>query len=82
MQELLPVFLGCMTGAALCRLRARRWAIGPLACVLVGAVASLINGELDSSFAALFVSFDASLVWLGAAATTGLVWSWRRVRTS
>jgi hypothetical protein len=79
MGELLPVFLGCLIGIGAGFLRPRRRAVVPAACIAAGALASAVNGELDEALWGLFVSFDAALVWLGAAVTAGLVWSWRRL---
>jgi hypothetical protein len=39
--------------------------------VVVGGLASWVNGELESRWWAVFVSFDALVVWLGA--VTGFV---------
>ncbi len=82
MRELLPFLAGCVVGGAVTRLP--MWARAVtllLACLIAGALASAANGELASGYWAVFVSFDAILVWLGAAACTTTYWSWRRLRS-
>jgi len=67
MQEALPFLLGVVIGVVYTRLPPKaRW-VGPVACIVAGAGASAINGELNEALWALFVSLDALLVWLGAA---------------
>jgi hypothetical protein len=81
MREVLPFALGFVAGGAVARLRGRaRVVLLAVACLSLGALASAINGELTGRFWAVFVSFDALLVWLGAAVSTGLVWSYRQLR--
>jgi hypothetical protein len=69
MHELLPVLLGALFGtvaaAPLPGPRSARFVGG---CIAAGALASWINGELASSLAGLFVSFDALLAWCGGTA--------------
>jgi len=52
------------------------------ACVLAGAAASAINGELSQNGWLFFVSADALLVWLGAAVGFTMLGAVRRVRAS
>lgn len=70
MHELLPILLGALfgTAAAAAPLPGPRsaWFVG--GCIIAGALASWMNGELASSLAALFLSFDALLAWGGGAA--------------
>jgi hypothetical protein len=78
--ELLPFLIGCAIGIAFAGRSARALRFAPVACILGGAFASAMSGELNDAFWALFVSFDCALVWLGAAVTTALAWSPRRHR--
>ena len=81
LKELLPVTLGVLAGggaAALRSLRLRMAAL-PVGAVVGGATASAINGELADERWALFLTFDALLVWLCAFVTCGLVRSLRLV---
>lgn len=68
MQELLPLVGGLAIGAALTLVGLHwiRWVGFPVACLIVGALMSWLNGELTSAVWPLFVSFDAFLVWAGA----------------
>jgi hypothetical protein len=80
MKELIPICAGLVVGGLLAlvpspRLRA---ILLPVLAVVVGGLASWVNGELDSRWWAFFVSFDALLVWLGAVTAFALVG--RRVR--
>ena len=78
MGEFLPFLIGCGIALAFASPARRIRPAAPLACVLGGALASAVNGELAGPLWALFVSFDAALVWIGAAATTAILWSFRR----
>jgi hypothetical protein len=73
MKELLPIALGVLVGAGVTHAgvagRAKLLAF-VAGCLAAGALASWINGELESSVWALFVSFDALQAWLGAAVYT------------
>jgi hypothetical protein len=82
MKELVPFALGCLLGVGLARLPVKaRFVLLPVACVLAGAVASFVNGELASALWPAFVSIDALLVWAGAAlASASLVALQRRGR--
>jgi hypothetical protein len=82
MGEFLPLLLGCAVGVAFTGRSARTVRFAPLACVLTGALASALNGELGERFSSLFVSLDAGLVWLGAAVTATLLWSLQRRRAT
>jgi hypothetical protein len=77
MKELLPLVLGVIVGltAALVRPKLQLLCLASLA---MGALASAVNGELESGLAPLFVSFDALLVWAAAVLTLAGVWSHRR----
>jgi hypothetical protein len=69
MKELLPIALGILVGVGAThtgvagRARLLFFVVG---CLVAGALATWINGELASSVWALFVSFDALQAWLGA----------------
>ena len=82
MQEMLPWALGCVAGLLAVGFDRRKWPIGTVLCIVLGAAASVINGELRGPLWSLFVSFDAAQVWLGAVLSASLVWSWRRMRTT
>jgi hypothetical protein len=68
-KELLPFCAGIATGFGLAAVRSLRfrWLALPFTCVPIGALMSWINGELGSGLWPVFVSFDAILVWAGAA---------------
>ena len=78
MKELVPFCAGLVVGGGLAMIRSVRLrrVLLPVLAVVVGALASWVNGELGSRWWALFVSFDALLVWLGAVAAFALV-GWR-----
>ena len=81
MKELLPVTLGVLVGggaAVLPSLRLRLLVL-PAGALVGGAAASAVNGELADDRWALFLTFDALLVWLCAFVTCGLVRSLRIV---
>ena len=73
MQELVPFLLGAAIGVVYTRLPHKARPAGPLACIVVGALASAVNGELNEALWALFVSLDALLVWLGAAVAVAAI---------
>jgi hypothetical protein len=84
MQEALPVAFGLLISLGAMRLRgagSRLVATVP-ACVLAGAAASAINGELAREGWFVFVSFDSLLVWLGAAVGFTSFAAVRRMRAS
>lgn len=68
MKELIPLCAGLVVGGSLSSLRSAqlRAILLPVLSLVVGALASWLNGELGSRWWALFVSFDALLVWVGA----------------
>lgn len=74
MQELLPFSSGLAIGIvlSLTAMHRLRWFVFPVACVVVGALMSWVNGELTSAGWPLFVSFDAILVWAGASLVLAL----------
>ncbi|HEX6290158.1 MAG TPA: hypothetical protein VFZ66_13270 [Herpetosiphonaceae bacterium] len=78
MHELIPIVIGIVIGLGVYQIRSTRIRTAALVvlCLLGGALASFINGELALSLA--FVSFDALLVWAGALASTLLLALWRR----
>ena len=69
MHELLPVLLGALLGTAAAPLPGPRAARFVGGCMAAGALASWVNGELVSSFAGVFFSFDAFLAWCGGTLT-------------
>jgi hypothetical protein len=75
MKELVPLFAGLVAGGYLSVLRSTRLRtiLLPVVSVVLGALASWVNGELESRWWALFVSFDALVVWLGAVTAFVLV---------
>jgi hypothetical protein len=75
MKEFIPLCAGVLVGGSLAMLRSMRLraVLLPLLSVVVGALASWANGELLSEWWALFVSFDALLVWTGAMTTFALI---------
>ena len=75
MREVIPLFAGLLVGGGLALVRSMRLraVLFPVSCVAVGAAASWVNGELRSEWWALFVSFDAVLVWVGAVAAMAAV---------
>ena len=68
MKELLPIALGLVLGGAVTHTvrgpRKLPWLVA--GCLVLGALASWINGELESGLWSVFVSFDALQVWIGA----------------
>ena len=84
MQEALPVALGLLISIGSMRLSTRGSRLIAMvpACVLAGAAASAINGELSQNGWLFFVSADALLVWLGAAVGFTMLGAARRVRAS
>ena len=83
MKELIPFGAGLLLGGWLATVQSVRLRaiLLPVLCVVVGAAASWLNGELQSRWWALFVSVDAVLVWLGAVAMFALVTRWARTHT-
>ena len=84
MQELLPVAFGLLIGVGAMRMSTTSWKLATAApaCVLAGATASAINGELAQQWWLVFVSIDSLLVWLGAAFGMASLGTLRRIRIS
>lgn len=84
MQEWLPVMLGFAIGVGAMQLSRIRWRLAAMvaACIVAGATASAINGELPRSGWLVFVTMDALLVWLGAAAAVVTLVGVPRLRAS
>jgi hypothetical protein len=82
-KELIPFGAGLLVGGWLATVQSIRLRaiLLPVLCVVVGAAASWLNGELQSLWWAVFVSVDAALVWIGAVAAFALVTRWARTRT-
>jgi hypothetical protein len=80
MKELIPLCAGLVVGGYLAGVRSARLRaiLLPVLSVVVGGLASWLNGELESGWWAFFLSFDALVVWLGA--VTGFVFV-TKVRT-
>jgi len=79
--EFLPVLFGVIVAGVSQALPLRaRPVVFPATCVLAGALASGINGELADGAWMLFVSFDALLVWAAAAVTLAVAWMVRHQR--
>lgn len=78
MQEILPLTMGVVIGFAVQKVPAPRFRAALLValCLVFGAVASLLAGELEVSFG--FIPVDALLVWAGALAAVVLTALWRR----
>ena len=75
MQEILPVALGVLVGALTMRLAPdRRKLVFPVGCILTGAFASFVNGELANEGWLFFISFDSLLVWASASVVVGATW--------
>ena len=81
MQEVFPIAAGAIIGLAV------QWVRGPrlraaalvILCLIFGALASFISGELEVSLG--FISVDTVLVFVGALLAVGALALWRR-RTS
>ena len=82
MQEVLPLAMGLVIGLAVQRVRAPRLraALLVILCLLFGAVASFLAGELEVSLG--FIPVDALLVWVGALAAVVGAAVWRRRRAA
>jgi hypothetical protein len=78
MDELFPIAAGAVIGLLV------QWVPGPrlraaalvLLCLVFGAMASFLAGELESSMA--FISIDTVLVFVGALLAIGAIALWRR----
>ena len=78
MEELIPIAFGAVIGLAVQKvsnLRIRAIVLVVL-CLVFGALASFINGELEVSLG--FISVDTVLVFRGALAAVGGVALWHR----
>ncbi len=82
MQEFLPIAMGVVIGLAVQGIRAPRFRAALLValCLIFGAIASFLAGELEVSLG--FISIDALLVWVGALVAVGLAALWRRRSTA
>jgi uncharacterized membrane protein YeaQ/YmgE (transglycosylase-associated protein family) len=81
MQEIIPLAFGAVIGVAV------QWVRGPrlravalvILCLIFGALASFINGELVEPEVGLgFISVDTVLVFVGALVAVGAAALWRR----
>ena len=78
MQEIFPLACGLAIGLLVQRIASIRLRTAALVmlCVIFGAIASYISGELEVSWG--FLSVDMALVWLGALLAVGAATIWRR----
>ena len=78
MQELFPLVSGAIIGLAVQKLRGPRLkaAVLVVLCLIFGALASFLSGELDVSLG--FISVDTVLVFIGALVAVGAAALWRR----
>jgi hypothetical protein len=81
MGEIIPLAFGAVVGVVV------QWVRGPrlraavlvVLCLIFGALASFINGELVEPEVGLgFVSFDTVLVFIGALVAVGTLALWRQ----
>lgn len=83
MHELIPLVAGGFVGLAVSFIPRAGWRVAAFValCAGVGALISLLMGELATGLAPLFLGFDALLVWLGGlvAVRAGGWWRSRRV---
>ena len=82
MKELIPFGAGLLVGGWLATISSVRLRaiLLPVLCLILGAAASWVNGELQGRWWGIFVSVDAILVWLGALAAFALVTRRARAR--
>ncbi len=75
MHEFLPVLAGFVVGIVVQRVHSvrLRTALLVVLCLLLGAAASFLSGELALGWG--FISIDAFLVWLGAAIGVAITYS-------
>lgn len=80
MHEVLPIAFGAIAGLLVLPIRRTGLRVAALVvlCLILGALASFINGETMSSLALAFVSFDTVLVFVGAVLTVTAAALWRR----
>jgi hypothetical protein len=79
--EMIPLVFGGVIGVAVQWVRGPRLRAAVLAilCLIFGALASFINGELAEPVVGLgFISIDTMLVFVGALVATGAAILWRR----
>ena len=78
MEEVFPVAVGAVIGLLVQRVRGPRLraAVLVLLCLIFGALASFLAGELEVSMA--FISVDIVLVFVGALLAVGAAALWRR----
>src|SRR5215208_2493190 len=84
MEELIPVAFGAVIGLAVQKVPGTRLRAIVLVvlCLVFGALASFINGELGEWELGLgFISVDTVLVFVGALVAVGVVGLWRRRAT-
>lgn len=83
MKELIPLIAGVFVGSAVSFVPRTGLRVGlfALLCLGVGALVSLLMGELATGLAPLFISFDALLVWIGGLVAV-LVAGWWRARAA
>jgi uncharacterized membrane protein YeaQ/YmgE (transglycosylase-associated protein family) len=77
MQETFPFVAGCVIGVFIQKIGTPKLKMVAFVvlCVIFGAIASFISGELSVSWG--FLTVDAVLVWLGAFVSTSLIFGWR-----
>jgi|SoiMetStandDraft_2_1073263.scaffolds.fasta_scaffold1734704_1 hypothetical protein len=81
MGEIIPIAFGAVIGVAVQWVRSPRLraAVLVILCLIFGALASFINGELVEPEVGLgFISVDTVLVFVGALVAVGAVALWRR----
>ena len=78
MQEVFPIAAGAVIGLLVQWIRGPRLraAVLVLLCLVFGALASFLAGELEVSLA--FISVDTVLVFVGALLAVGAAALWRR----
>ena len=78
MQEIFPLACGLAIGLLVQQIASIRLRTAALVvlCLIFGAIASYISGELEVSWG--FLSVDMALVWLGALLAVGAATIWRR----
>ena len=85
MHEIIPLLAGAVVGLIASWIPSGRvrMLVFVALCLGVGALISLLMGELGGAWFMLFIGFDAVLVWLGAlvAVKVATWWANRRVLT-
>jgi hypothetical protein len=78
MQELFPLAAGALIGLAVQSVRGSKLKAAALVvlCLIFGALASFISGELEVSLG--FISVDTVLVFVGALVAAAAAAVWRR----